>query len=87
MLDTDSISPTASVTQMTNVWREDVVHPSLTSEQVFQNAPRVSDDCFVVRTPLGGERRRGIMNDSDGSHHCRMPVRCSMAEADLRAWN
>lgn len=54
-LDTDSIPPTASVTRMTNVWREDAVRPSLTSEQVFQNAPRVSDDCFVVRTPLGSE--------------------------------
>lgn len=54
-LDTDSISPTASVIQMTNVWRDDTVEPSLTSQQVFQNAPRVADDCFVVRTPLGGE--------------------------------
>ena len=54
-LDTESIPPTASVAQLTNVWREDEVRPSLTSEQVFQNAPRVSDDCFVVRTPLGGE--------------------------------
>jgi aspartyl-tRNA(Asn)/glutamyl-tRNA(Gln) amidotransferase subunit C len=54
-LDTESIPPTASVTQTTNVWREDTVRPSLTHEQVFQNAPRVSNDCFVVRTPLGGE--------------------------------
>ena len=54
-LDTESIPPTASVIQMTNVWREDVVRPSLTSDQVFQNAPRVSDDCFVVRSPLGDE--------------------------------
>lgn len=54
-LDTESIPPTASVAQLTNVWREDEVRPSLTPEQVFQNAPRASDDCFVVRTPLGGE--------------------------------
>lgn len=54
-LDTDAISPTASVIQMTNVWRSDEVKPSFTSEAVFQNAPRAADDCFVVRTPLGGE--------------------------------
>lgn len=54
-LDTDSIPPTASVIQMTNVWRDDTVRPSLTHVEVFQNAPRVSDDCFVVRTPLGDE--------------------------------
>jgi aspartyl-tRNA(Asn)/glutamyl-tRNA(Gln) amidotransferase subunit C len=54
-LDTDAIPPTASVTQTTNVWRADEVRPSLTSEEVFQNAPRAADDCFVVRTPLGGD--------------------------------
>lgn len=58
-LDTDSISPTASVTHMTNVWRDDSVEPSLTSQQVFQNAPRVNDAYFVVRTPLGGESDEG----------------------------
>lgn len=54
-LDTGSIPPTASVVAMTNVWRDDLVRPSLSTEDVFRNAPRVSDDCFVVRTPLGGE--------------------------------
>lgn len=54
-LDTDAIPPTASVTQMTNVWREDEVQASFSSEEVFQNAPRFADNCFVVRTPLGGE--------------------------------
>jgi aspartyl-tRNA(Asn)/glutamyl-tRNA(Gln) amidotransferase subunit C len=54
-LDTDAIPPTASVIQMTNVWRPDEVKPSFTSEEVFQNAPREAADCFVVRTPLGGE--------------------------------
>ena len=54
-LDTDAIPPTASVSRMTNVWRDDVVKPSLSHEAVFQNAPRDADNCFVVRTPLGGE--------------------------------
>ncbi len=55
LLDTDAISPTASVAQLTNVWRQDVVRPSFTADEVFRNAPRSADDCFVVRTPLGGE--------------------------------
>lgn len=54
-LDTESIPPTASVIQMTNVWRDDTVRPSLTHSEVFKNAPRVQDDCFVVQTPLGDE--------------------------------
>lgn len=55
LLDTDAIPPTASVAGLTNVWREDDVRPSFTPEQVFLNAPRVDDDCFVVRSPLGTE--------------------------------
>lgn len=54
-LDTDAIPPTASVAQLTNVWRSDTVRPSFTTEEVFRNAPRTAEDCFVVRTPLGGE--------------------------------
>lgn len=54
-VDTDAISPTASVAQLTNVWRADVVLPSFDAEEVFRNAPREADACFVVRTPLGGE--------------------------------
>lgn len=54
-LDTDAISPTASVAQLTNVWRADIVRPSFDAEEVFRNAPHESDDCFVVRSPLGGE--------------------------------
>ncbi len=38
-LDTDSIAPTASVLPNQNVMRADVVIPSLTREQVLQNAP------------------------------------------------
>jgi aspartyl-tRNA(Asn)/glutamyl-tRNA(Gln) amidotransferase subunit C len=54
-LDTAAIPPTASVTPMTNVWRDDDVKPSFDPEEVFRNAPRAAGDCFVVRTPLGGE--------------------------------
>lgn len=38
-LDTDAIAPTASVIPNQNVMRSDVVTPSLTHEQVMQNAP------------------------------------------------
>ncbi len=54
-LDTDAISPTASVIELTNVWREDEVRPSLPREQVLMNAPRQNEGCFEVHTPLGAE--------------------------------
>lgn len=38
-LDTDAIAPTASVIPNQNVMRPDNVAPSLTREQVLQNAP------------------------------------------------
>jgi aspartyl-tRNA(Asn)/glutamyl-tRNA(Gln) amidotransferase subunit C len=38
-LDTDAIAPTASVIPNQNVMRPDNVTPSLTREQVLQNAP------------------------------------------------
>lgn len=38
-LDTDAIAPTASVIPNQNIMRPDVVTPSLSREQVLQNAP------------------------------------------------
>jgi aspartyl-tRNA(Asn)/glutamyl-tRNA(Gln) amidotransferase subunit C len=54
-LDTDAISPTAQVIALTNVWREDEVEPSLPRDQVLMNAPRQSEGCFEVDSPLGGD--------------------------------
>ncbi|MGD9712173.1 MAG: Asp-tRNA(Asn)/Glu-tRNA(Gln) amidotransferase subunit GatC [Thermomicrobiales bacterium] len=54
-LDTAAIPPTASVVQLTNVWRDDAIQPSLSQARVLMNAPRQSDGCFEVHTPLGGE--------------------------------
>jgi aspartyl-tRNA(Asn)/glutamyl-tRNA(Gln) amidotransferase subunit C len=54
-LDTDAISPTAQVSETLNVWRDDDVRPSLSVAEVLSNAPRTSDGCFEVHTPLGGE--------------------------------
>ncbi len=38
-LDTNAISPTASVLPILNVWREDVAKSSLPHDQVMANAP------------------------------------------------
>jgi len=54
-LDTDAIPPTAQVIALTNVWRDDEVEQSLSSEQVLMNAPRQSEGYFEVHTPLGSE--------------------------------
>jgi aspartyl-tRNA(Asn)/glutamyl-tRNA(Gln) amidotransferase subunit C len=47
-LDTDGIVPTSHVIPMQNVMRDDLVTPSLTREQVLQNAPETEDGCFKV---------------------------------------
>jgi aspartyl-tRNA(Asn)/glutamyl-tRNA(Gln) amidotransferase subunit C len=54
-LDTASISPTAQTIDLINVMRDDVAEPSLSREQVLQNAPRHRDGFFEVRTVFGGE--------------------------------
>lgn len=53
-LDTEAIAPTASVIPNQNVMRPDVVTPSLTREQVLQNAPDTDDnrEFFRVRAIL-----------------------------------
>jgi len=38
-LNTDAISPTASVVPLSNIMREDVVEPSMPREDVLANAP------------------------------------------------
>ncbi|MDF0677404.1 MAG: Asp-tRNA(Asn)/Glu-tRNA(Gln) amidotransferase subunit GatC [Nitrospira sp.] len=46
--DTTGIEPTATVMGRVNVFREDVVRPSLTSHQALANAPERESDGFVV---------------------------------------
>src|SRR5262245_14701932 len=53
-LETAAIPPTAQVIALTNVWRDDVVAPSLPREAVLKNAPRQSDGFFEVHAILGG---------------------------------
>ncbi len=58
-VDTEAISPTASVLPLENVWREDEVRPGLSLEDVMRNAPVRDADLFRVQTvieerPAGG---------------------------------
>jgi aspartyl-tRNA(Asn)/glutamyl-tRNA(Gln) amidotransferase subunit C len=43
-VDTEKVSPTASVLPVMNVLREDVVRPGLSSEDAFANVPRGGRD-------------------------------------------
>ena len=47
-LDTDEISPTATVLRLENVLREDQVRPSLPLQDILANAPAIEADCFRV---------------------------------------
>jgi aspartyl-tRNA(Asn)/glutamyl-tRNA(Gln) amidotransferase subunit C len=53
-LNTDAISPTASVVPLSNVMREDAVEPSLSREDVLANAPDKDErgEFFRVRAIL-----------------------------------
>ena len=51
----DDIPPTSHALPLTNVFREDVVTPSLTPEQALASAPEVEDQRFSVPRILGEE--------------------------------
>ena len=51
-LDTSSVEPTSHSFRMENVFREDVVRPSLSNEQALGNAPDSEDGCFKVPAVL-----------------------------------
>lgn len=51
-LDTETISPTAQVITLQNIWREDEVCPSLPVEAVLANAPESEDGFFRVHAVL-----------------------------------
>lgn len=48
-LDTAGVEPTAQVTGLENVMRDDTVRPSLPAAAVLANAPRAEDGCFRVQ--------------------------------------
>ncbi len=47
-LDTEGVEPTATVLEQANVFRDDVVRPSLSVEQALANAPEHTDGFFSV---------------------------------------
>lgn len=53
---TDDIPPTSHAVPLTNVFREDVVRPSLTQEQALSGAPAAEDGRFRVPRILGEEQ-------------------------------
>lgn len=52
-LDTEAIPPTAQVVDLKNIFRPDVVAPSLPREALLANAPRQREGFFEVRAVLG----------------------------------
>jgi aspartyl-tRNA(Asn)/glutamyl-tRNA(Gln) amidotransferase subunit C len=51
-LDTEAISPTATVLPLRNVMVADEVSPSFSHEDVLANAPEAENGCFKVRAIL-----------------------------------
>jgi aspartyl-tRNA(Asn)/glutamyl-tRNA(Gln) amidotransferase subunit C len=47
-IDTSNVAPTAHAVQLANVFRDDVVKPSMAQEKVLQNAPDADDGFFRV---------------------------------------
>lgn len=47
-LPTEGVPPTAHAVPMANVWRDDVVGPSLTPAEALSTAPEVEQDRFRV---------------------------------------
>lgn len=48
-LDTKKVKPTFQVTGLKNIWREDLVKPSLTQKEALQNAPQQENGYFKVK--------------------------------------
>ena len=57
-LDTSDVPPTSHSFHLENVFREDVVRPSLTIDEALANAPSAEDGCFKVPA---------ILQDSGGA--------------------
>jgi aspartyl-tRNA(Asn)/glutamyl-tRNA(Gln) amidotransferase subunit C len=53
-VDIEGIAPTDQVTGLVDIWREDVVKPSMPREQLLANAPEQKDGYIVVKRVLNG---------------------------------
>lgn len=47
-LDTQGVEAMSHCFEVTNVMREDEIHPSMTPDEITANAPEEQDGCFVV---------------------------------------
>jgi len=52
-VDITDVAPTDQVTGLVDVWREDVVKPGLSREELLANAPEQKDGYIVVKRVLG----------------------------------
>jgi aspartyl-tRNA(Asn)/glutamyl-tRNA(Gln) amidotransferase subunit C len=52
-VDTDGIQPMAHAVEMHNVFRDDVLAPSLPRDAALANAPKRDSDCYRVPAVLG----------------------------------
>lgn len=48
-IETKEVIPTSQVTGLENVFREDIVRPSLSQDEALANAPRKHEGYFVVK--------------------------------------
>lgn len=53
-VDITGVEPTDQVTGLVDVWREDVVKPSLPREELLANAPAQKDGYIVVKRVMNG---------------------------------
>jgi aspartyl-tRNA(Asn)/glutamyl-tRNA(Gln) amidotransferase subunit C len=51
-VDTTGVEPMAHARDLTNVFRDDAVQPSLEREQALANAPHRDDECYLVPAVL-----------------------------------
>jgi aspartyl-tRNA(Asn)/glutamyl-tRNA(Gln) amidotransferase subunit C len=52
-VDTTNVEPLAQVIELNNVFRDDVVKPSISTEEALKNAPDKTDEHFKVPKVIG----------------------------------
>ena len=52
-LDTANIEPTERVHDLKNVFREDIIKPSMSTKEIVKTAPAFEDNTFVVPQIIG----------------------------------
>ena len=52
-LDTENVEPMAHAVELTNVFRDDEVRPSLPRDEAIANAPKRDEECYRVPAVLG----------------------------------